>query len=281
MTQTADGSELYSSQAAAGASAPSRFAVPWAETLRGCLPVESVQELHAVLRQAVLDGTLVPGQTLSQVELAQVLGVSRTPLREALRLLEAEGLVEAERHRRTRVTDVDPAFVDALYARRILLEALGTRLSLPLVTADDVRELRQRFREMIRGEDSGDIVAWDVAHREFHRVLVRYAGDALRQTIEECTDRCERYRRLYGRTDPSARADSDAQHAALIEAYEKRDEARTVELVARHFARTPSVVAAHFAPGTQPRAVLAAFRLLNVEVVGADGGRWARSHHGA
>ncbi len=76
--------------------------------------------LHRRLRKLILDGSYPPGTLLSQVEVAEALGVSRTPLREALRMLQEEGLIEAERNQRARIPSFDPQVLDALYASRIL-----------------------------------------------------------------------------------------------------------------------------------------------------------------
>jgi DNA-binding GntR family transcriptional regulator len=79
---------------------------------------QAIPALHAYLRECVLDGTLTPGTKLSQVALADQLGVSRTPLREVLRMLQEEGLVEIEPNQRTRVAGLDPQELDEIYACR-------------------------------------------------------------------------------------------------------------------------------------------------------------------
>ena len=86
---------------------------------------QAIPHVHAYLRECILDGTLKPGTKLSQVSLAAQLGISRTPLREVLRMLQEEGLVEIEPNQRTRVSGLDPAELDDVYASRILLETLA------------------------------------------------------------------------------------------------------------------------------------------------------------
>src|SRR6202162_6569657 len=83
---------------------------------------QAIPHVHTYLRECILDGTLSPGTKLSQVSLAAQLGISRTPLREVLRMLQEEGLVEIEPNQRTRVAGLDPEELDAVYASRILLE---------------------------------------------------------------------------------------------------------------------------------------------------------------
>jgi DNA-binding GntR family transcriptional regulator len=86
---------------------------------------QAIPHLHAYLRECILDGTLTPGTKLSQVTLSEQLGVSRTPLREVLRMLQEEGLVEIEPNQRTRVAGLDPQELDDIYASRILMETLA------------------------------------------------------------------------------------------------------------------------------------------------------------
>ena len=73
---------------------------------------QAIPHVHAYLRACILDGTLKPGTKLSQVSLAAQLGISRTPLREVLRMLQEEGLVEIEPNQRTRVAGLDPQELD-------------------------------------------------------------------------------------------------------------------------------------------------------------------------
>ena len=70
---------------------------------------QAIPYVHAYLRECILDGTLTPGTKVSQVTLAEQLGISRTPLREVLRMLQEEGLVEIEPNQRTRVSGLDTA----------------------------------------------------------------------------------------------------------------------------------------------------------------------------
>src|SRR5260370_1738105 len=82
---------------------------------------QAIPHVHAYLRECILDGTLLPGTKLSQVTLAAQLGISRTPLREVLRMLQEEGLVELGPNQRTRVAGLDPADLAAITASSILL----------------------------------------------------------------------------------------------------------------------------------------------------------------
>src|SRR4249919_562785 len=114
----------------------------------GAAPELSTEVVHDRLRESILRGEFDPRVPLSQVQLAARLGVSRTPLREALRMLQREGLIDSEPNRRVRVTELSVADLEQLYAGRVMIEALAVRLTVPRYTTEDVAELRAALREM-------------------------------------------------------------------------------------------------------------------------------------
>src|SRR5437588_4287074 len=97
-------------------------------------PELSTELVHARLRDGILRGEFDPRVPISQVQLAARLGVSRTPLREALRMLQREGLIDSEPNRRVRVAELSVVDLEQLYAARIVIEALGTRIAVPSLT---------------------------------------------------------------------------------------------------------------------------------------------------
>jgi DNA-binding GntR family transcriptional regulator len=106
------------------------------------------------LRTAILDGLFPPGSRLRQEDLAVALGTSRIPVREALRVLEYEGLAASEPHRGFTVTALDADEIDEIYDLRIVLEGHAVRLAIPLLTQRDVEELQRLFDEMEAEPDS-------------------------------------------------------------------------------------------------------------------------------
>src|ERR1700685_1181071 len=127
---------------------------------------QAIPALHAYLRECVLDGTLTPGTKLSQVALADQLGVSRTPLREVLRMLQEEGLVEIEPNQRTRVAGLDPAELDDVSASRILLEPLALSMTIGHFGATARAEAKRMLTTMRRAAKTGDFDAWFGAHTD-------------------------------------------------------------------------------------------------------------------
>ena len=104
---------------------------------------DAVAAAHARLRRLIIRGAIAPGSELSQVELARRVGVSTTPLREALRRLEAEGLVDSRHNRRPRVRPLDVEELDSIYAARIMLEGLALRLTVPAMADEQLTRLHE------------------------------------------------------------------------------------------------------------------------------------------
>ncbi len=229
-----------------------------------------VAPLYTRLRTMILDGIFPPGSMLSQVKLAESLGVSRIPLREALRMLQKEGLIEAEHNQRARVPSFEPAIVDSLYASRILLEALSIRLTVPRIEQVDVQALKQVLTELDEAAAHIDLDAWEEPHRRFHRLLVLHAEDSLRQRIAGYADQCEYYRRLYYRlvsTQQPVRSAEviAAEHHSIASACTQGKADLAAYLLTRHYARTALTVLGQMAPEFDPVAVRMA-----LQIVGAD-----------
>ncbi len=204
--------------------------------INGGADSNGVAALHRRLRKLILDGSYPPGTLLSQVGLAEALGVSRTPLREALRMLQEEGLIEAEHNQRARIPSFDPQVLDAIYASRVLLEALGIRLTIPYLEQQDL-------------------------NRRFHRLLVAYAGEQLGTTIAGYADRCAFYRRMYVQSDPRNRTIADAEHEAIFQACVARDSELAAYRLTRHLARTALTLLAQLTPEYEPAAVRTALQV--------------------
>jgi DNA-binding GntR family transcriptional regulator len=123
---------------------------------------------------------------LSQLQLSRALGVSRTPLREALRMLQEEGLVDAEPNQRARVKGFDSSDLESVYSTRILLESFGVAVTIPTLGAEDIDKAEKALSRMRTATRNEDFAEWRRAHREFHLVLVRGAGEQLVQLIGTC-----------------------------------------------------------------------------------------------
>lgn len=235
-----------------------------------------VLALYRRLRTMILNGAFPPGSMLSQVKLAKSLGVSRIPLREALRMLQKEGLIEAEHNQRARVPVFEPAIVDSLYASRILLEALSLHLTVPRIEQADVQAIEQTLAELDEAAaHHEDLDTWEVPHRRFHALLVLHAADSMRQRIASYSDQCEYYRRLYYRfvNGPQPIRSAEviaAEHRSIARAWMQGNADLAAYLLTRHYARTALTVLGQMAPEFDPVAVRMALQMVGTETPPSD-----------
>jgi DNA-binding GntR family transcriptional regulator len=208
------------------------------------------------VRTAILNAELAPGAVMSQVALAEQLGVSRTPLREALRLLQGEGLVEAEPNRRVRVAPMTARDLEELYVLRVALEAESIRLSIPQMTPEDLAQLEGRMAEMAHYAEAKDYVRWTGPHREFHRELTNHVGRRVSAALSRYFDHAERYRRLHIGQGPSAWA--TAGHREILDACKAGDRDLGASLLVSHLARTGLEVCELLEPDYQPQLLIRA-----------------------
>jgi DNA-binding GntR family transcriptional regulator len=219
-------------------------------------------QVHTRLRQMILDGTVPPGTVLSQVQLAQEIGVSRTPLREALRMLQEEGLVLAEYNHRVRVADIDIGELEYFYASRIMLESLAIALTVPYLSQEDIDRLASTLDHMHAASERRDMESWDEGNKQFHAILSSHTEGHMRETIKRSIDASERYRRIKLQNLARSWEVAEMEHMAIFEACREGNRDAAVELLARHLARTALTVIALADPEYEPTAVRTALRLV-------------------
>ncbi|MFN3390311.1 MAG: GntR family transcriptional regulator [Meiothermus ruber] len=210
---------------------------------------QNVLLIHDLLRHSILRGSLAPGQVTSQLELARDLGVGRTPLREALRLLQREGLVVQEPNRRVRIAELSISDAEQIYTMRIALEAAAIRMTVPTLTPEDLAELEGLYAQMEHYMRTQDFERMDVPHRAFHLGLVRAAGPRWLEEIGQLFDHAERYRVAFFRARPERGYLRQAEHRAMLDAAVGRDVERTIASMAQHYAHTALVVFSQLQPG--------------------------------
>ena len=231
---------------------------------------QAIPHVHPYLRECILNGTLPPGTKLSQVSLAAQLGISRTPLREVLRMLQEEGLVEIEPNQRTRVAGLDPQELDDIYASRILLETLALSMTIGHFGTKARSEARRLLTAMRRAAKNGDFDAWFAAHTEYHRVCTAAAGETMQRQLRAFADRTTRYIRIYQLSEPNSwQTAGDIEHAAILAALIAGDERGAVMGMAHHLARTALRVLTDCAPDYVPVAVPHAMALIDLQAPAA------------
>jgi DNA-binding GntR family transcriptional regulator len=188
------------------------------------------------LRDRILSGELAPGEVLNQAALAPSIGVSTTPLREALRRLKAEGLVELDAHRDARVSSLTAEDARDLLEMRRALDPLAAALAAERRTEDDLRAMRSAAEDLqpLRPDPA---VAHLAAHRRFHTAIYAAShNDLLISTLDGLWDKADRYRRLglgpdHGQAERDQKA---AEHAALLDAVVAGDSAGAGDIMRRH-----------------------------------------------
>lgn len=173
-------------------------------------------DVYSSLRDAIIDGTLVPGERLRDPELADWLGVSRTPIREAVARLEAAGLVQTMPGRYTIVSRVEnKAILDAQEVAAAMHE-LAVRLAVPRITGPELAAMEQANTRFAEALDTGDVDAALDSDTDFHGVTVRASrNDVIASVLEQVTPLLRRAERL--RFSSLSGRDSIAQHRRIID----------------------------------------------------------------
>ncbi len=172
---------------------------------------------YLVLRDAIVDGTLAPGEQLREGELETWLGVSRTPIREALMRLQRSGLVLTRPGHSTVVAPLDDDLVHAAQPVVAAMHVLAVRLAVPLLDESSLQVLREANHEFARALDDGDATAALAADDRLHQVFVDLAANrAVADILEQYSPLLRRIERL--RFSSAAGRDSVALHHAMIEA---------------------------------------------------------------
>jgi DNA-binding GntR family transcriptional regulator len=192
------------------------------------------------LRNAILEGELKPGEWLRQERIAKELGVSSMPVREALKQLAAEGVVEHIPYRGTRVTQFSSEDVEDLYANRSHLESLAVKAAAENITPDELAELRALHAQIRDQSASIKISEYARLNRRFHRVIYRASRrDYLVRALDQIWSAFPTIMMSYfAQTTAETLAegmDKDLKdHAAIIVALESGDGEEAERLIQQH-----------------------------------------------
>jgi DNA-binding GntR family transcriptional regulator len=187
-------------------------------------------QVHRTLREAAADeireminrGELQPGERLLEDRLAEQLGVSRNPIREAIRILENTGLVEVTPRRGAHVALLDPVRAIELLELRSVLEAFAAQLAAKRGTVEQVRKIRETFEEGKAATAAGDAVKAARCHRQFHLAIEEAAGNSyLGPTVEPLRAQTEL---VFSVLIDTRGLLGWEEHVAMLEAIEARDE---------------------------------------------------------
>jgi DNA-binding GntR family transcriptional regulator len=196
-------------------------------------PISAAARAYAHLKERLLDGRIPGGTLLSENELAQHLGVSRTPVRQAFVQLEGEGFLELYPRRGALVVPVSPAEVEDVFEARLLVEEHCARRA-ARAGAALAGELQAALADQERALDAGG-PAFARADRAFHRAIVAAAGNAiLTRLYDALRDRQERLAAAALARDPARAERLLAEHRAIAEALARGDADAAAHLTATH-----------------------------------------------
>jgi len=199
---------------------------------------QHVAVIHDRLRAAILSGELAAGDELSQVRLARELGVSRTPLREALRMLISEGLVEGLPNRQLRVSGFSIDDMESLYAERVLLESLAIRITVPRLSPRELGVMEGLLAQMAHHAAERDYDSWALPHQALHEAFVAHAGRRTRHVLHQLSEHAQRYRRAYTTQVDLAWAAGLEEHRTIVEACKRRDGSAAAHALGEHLGHT-------------------------------------------
>ncbi|GBQ13452.1 GntR family transcriptional regulator [Acidiphilium acidophilum] len=177
-------------------------------------------EVVQLLREHLLEGRIAPGARIAERELCAAMNISRTPLREALKVLAAEGHVTLLPNRGARATRLTQADVRDLFEVSAALEAAAGELACQRITDDEIARLAATHAEMARHYAARDLVPYYACNRAIHEAIIRAAGNAvLLATYESIGARIRRARYIAPMTESHwqvAMQEHDAMNNALI-----------------------------------------------------------------
>jgi len=188
-----------------------------------------------VLRDAIITGVLKAGEELNQVELARQFGISRVPVREAIRLLEAQGLVVSQPHKRTVVSSLTPSALEEIFDVRIYIEAAAIAAAIPRMTPDVLTELDGLVSQM---DQDVDHRAWMRLNDQFHDTLYGLSGkEFINSMIRQLRQQVERFFWAGGHGVRRNRP-ANVEHHRILEACRAGDVPRAQEELRRHLGST-------------------------------------------
>ena len=193
--------------------------------------------IAAYLREEILHGRFLPGDRIRQEDIADRFGASRLPVREALRMLEAEGLTEHESNKGARVPRLSRHEVDVVYQMRERLEPLALIESLPTLTDEEHARLEDVQTQIEANEDVERFLELD---REFH--LLTYSGcalDPLNSMVTRLWNSTQHYRRMFVQLGGRSRMwVVNAEHRLILDAVVRRDAVDAERYLQGHIRRT-------------------------------------------
>jgi len=188
------------------------------------------------MRRMILEGELEPGQRLVLRDIAGQLGLSIQPIRDAIKMLERDGLVDSESHRGAVVTQISGNTILELIAVRMWLEILATEQAVPAHTQDSIRAVQEALETADTELARGGGLAYSQANRRLHEAIEAPASPLVRQLISDSWEHLWRERRRMSlfELEPTAGPAAQREHIAIVTALANGDAKSATQAMARH-----------------------------------------------
>ncbi len=198
--------------------------------------------VFTTLRQAILKGELQPGERLMEIQLAEKMGVSRTPIREAIRKLANEGLVTMIPRKGAIVAGISEKMLRDVLQVRMTLEKMAYECAFGNITDEDIEQMRRAEAEFEEAVENGDLVGIAEADERFHFIIYSAANnDKLKEILTSLKENMYRYRMEYAK-NRDARHELIEEHRAIMQTFADRDAENGLRYVERHIANQESAV---------------------------------------
>lgn len=200
------------------------------------------EEVAEKIKGLILNGELLPGEKIVIADLAQKLGVSITPVREALHQLAATGLVCLEPHKGFYVRKWTKREIENLLYLRAYLERLAVRLFVERASQEDLKLLKQTLERMKEAAQRNEIQSLLELNSQFHTIIVeKSANDELINVVSSLREKLHRVRQM-SLSYPGRAAESFAEHAAIYAAIEERNVAKAEQMIEKHILSVMNVL---------------------------------------
>ena len=206
------------------------------------------QHVYVKLRELILEGVIASGERLDERALSAALGVSRTPLREAVTRLVGDGLIEHHAYQGNFVRQLDVQQVADLFDVRSALEALAAETAVQRLTDEALTRIASALDSACAALEMGDMTGFAAADRSFHRIVAECSANELLIGLLENLDAQIQLVRVLANRDSDFTARTLAERAEILRAFETRKGERAAELMRRHIEDVKHTVLAQLTP---------------------------------
>ncbi|MEF3302206.1 GntR family transcriptional regulator [Paenibacillus sp. GYB003] len=186
--------------------------------------VSAKERAFSQIQRWIIDGTLQPGEKLIDAELAETLGVSRTPIREAFQLLEVQGLVSTHPGKETKVKEIEKDDIFKMYSTMAALQALAAEITAKVIVPEQIEQLRAINLEFASAIHSGQAYQAMEADEQFHNLIVELSDNPYVASFSASLQiHIRRFKYVFLKQPITATQASVDEHDSIIAAFEKND----------------------------------------------------------